>query len=86
MTLSHYHRLRVSLFFLSLPLDDVFNSSCPLEGQNAESAMLVTSLREVIRKQAQEIEGLRNEMKDLSTIDNEVRKKKTCIFIRFILL
>jgi len=39
--------------------------------QNAESAMLVASLREVIRNQAQEIEALQNEVKEFSTIGNE---------------
>lgn len=36
-------------------------------GQNAESAILVTSLREVIRKQSEEIEALRKQLTQAST-------------------
>lgn len=44
------------------------------EGQSAESAMLVASLRDVIRNQAQEIESLERRVKELSTDVSDVRQ------------
>lgn len=41
-------------------------------GQNAETATLVASLREVIQKQAQDIESLQSKLKELSTQSEEV--------------
>jgi intracellular protein transport protein USO1 len=45
----------------------------PSAGQNAETATLVASLREVIQTQATEIETLRKQLKELSTASQEVR-------------
>ena len=42
-------------------------------GQNAEAAALVASLRDVIQKQAEEIEALQIKLKELSTAAEEVR-------------
>jgi chromosome segregation ATPase len=41
-------------------------------GQNTETAMLVSSLREVIRKQAEEIESLHKQLKERSSQPEEV--------------
>jgi hypothetical protein len=46
-------------------------------GQSAESAVLVASLRDVIRTQAQEIEALQRKMNESSTGGNEVRKTRS---------
>jgi hypothetical protein len=42
-------------------------------GQSAESAMLVASLREVIRQQAEEIDALQKRLKVAASSDNKVR-------------
>lgn len=41
-------------------------------GQSAESAMLISSLRDVIRQQATEMEGLQSRLKESAKPDNEV--------------
>lgn len=72
MTRNRCRRLRVSIsFFFILRVLDI---SCFPPGQNVESTMLVASLREVIRNQAQEIESLQNKVKEFSTIANEVTR------------
>ena len=47
---------------------DVFSS-----GQNAETAMLVASLKQTVSRQSQEIESLQNKLKEASSRDDEVR-------------
>lgn len=42
------------------------------QGQNPEAAMLVASLREVIKTQAQELETLQKQVKDLSSGNSDV--------------
>ncbi|KAF9450102.1 hypothetical protein P691DRAFT_726661 [Macrolepiota fuliginosa MF-IS2] len=54
----------------ALPTDP--NQLSTSAGQNPETAMLVASLREVIRKQAEEIESLQKRLKEQSTQPNEV--------------
>jgi hypothetical protein len=45
-----------------------------IAGQNAESAILIASLREVIRNQTQKIEALEKRIKELSAGGEEVMK------------
>lgn len=42
------------------------------QGHNPETVMLVSSLREVIRKQAEEIESLQKQLKEQPVQTNEV--------------
>lgn len=42
------------------------------QGQNPETVMLVSSLREVIRRQAEEIESLQKQLKEQPVQTNEV--------------
>ena len=62
--------LSSGLFFLS----DL--CVCPADtspGQSPESAMVISSLREVIRTQAGEIDALKAKVKDLSSTSSQVR-------------
>jgi hypothetical protein len=49
------------------------------QGQNPETVMLVSSLREVIRKQAEEIESLQSQLKEKPVQQNEVRQHSSRI-------
>ncbi|PSS32164.1 hypothetical protein PHLCEN_2v2072 [Hermanssonia centrifuga] len=51
----------------------------PSAGQNAETATLVASLREVIQRQAQDIESLQSKLKELSTQSEEIEALRTQI-------
>lgn len=45
-----------------------------MAGENAESAMLINSLREVIRSQATQIEELQTKLKDTETAASKVKE------------
>ncbi|KAH8103420.1 p115 like vesicle tethering protein [Cristinia sonorae] len=47
------------------------NAVSPAAGQNAESAMLIASLREVIQRQAQEIESLKSQLRTANAAAND---------------
>lgn len=51
-------------------------------GQNAETAMLIASLRDVIRSQAQQIEALQNQLEETNSGADEVRSQHAigCVF------
>jgi hypothetical protein len=69
--MTRIHCLRLQVRLLS-SLDVGINIKTLSAGQNAESAMLVASLRDVIRNQAQEIEALERKVKESSIGGNEV--------------
>lgn len=48
-----------------------FNPMHHVPGENAESAMLITSLRDVIRNQANELESLQNKLKEVERSKDE---------------
>jgi hypothetical protein len=45
-------------------------------GQSAESAMLIASLRDVIRQQSVEIEALKTQLKETKTTSNNISESQ----------